>query len=364
MPARPFFEGIMMRRALAAWAAVTFLCTIPAAAAPPCSIEDGQRDIDSGRYESAIREFSCVIAAAPTEIDGYRGRIEAQLLAGLYSDAVRDYARVAAVVVPVHPDAITVILAHYADRLAADPASVPALTGASFAYWWNFQYSTAILRLDDLLSVRPADVYGLLFRGSSRMLGGSQHLAGAADLERAIVLAPASPDVRFVVADAYTYGQPNPERALAEATHALEWKLNTPRVQAILGAANNALGHEATAAAHISAHIAQVTAEMSGAPVLMAGDTLNVSLVPYRTFDIPLPVSAGELISVRTWNNQAFFDTILVVLGPDGTPVLGADDFIQYLAGFDWVAPAGGPYRLRVTSFEGVGTGTVRITRR
>lgn len=354
----------MLRSALAAFAAVSFLWISPAVAAPPCSVESGQQDIDAGRYESAIREFTCVIDAAPTEIEGYRGRIEALLLAGRYSDAVRDYALMAARVVPVHPDAMTVILAGYAERLAADPTSVPALTGASLAYWWNFQYSTAILRLNTLLEQRPSDVYGLLFRGSSRMLGGSHHLAGAADLEQAIALAPTSADVRFIVSDAYTYGQPDAERALAEATHALAWGLNTPRVQAILGAANNTLGHEAIAAAHVNTHITQVTGQLIATPPLAAGGTLDVSLVPYRTFEIPLPVTAGESIAVRTSNNQAFFDTILVVLAPDGTPVLGADDFVQYLAGFDWVPPASGAYRLRLTSFEGVGTGGVRITRR
>jgi hypothetical protein len=40
----------------------------------------GQAFIDEGRHERAIREFACVIAAQPTEVEGYRGRIEAELL--------------------------------------------------------------------------------------------------------------------------------------------------------------------------------------------------------------------------------------------------------------------------------------------
>jgi hypothetical protein len=44
----------------------------------------GTAGLNDGRYEAAIREFSCVIAAAPPEVEGYRGRIEAQLLAGRY----------------------------------------------------------------------------------------------------------------------------------------------------------------------------------------------------------------------------------------------------------------------------------------
>ena len=93
--------------------------------------------IDEGRYKQAIREFTCVIEAEPTEVEGYRGRIEAQLLLGQYSNSVRDYARVTAVVTPLHPDAQTTILASYAARLETAPNDIAALTGASFARWWH-----------------------------------------------------------------------------------------------------------------------------------------------------------------------------------------------------------------------------------
>jgi hypothetical protein len=128
---------------------------------------------------------------------------------------------VTSLVTPVHPDAEGAILAGYADRLAVTPEDIPALTGASFARWVFFDYPAAIHLLNRLLDVRPDDVYGKLFRGSSRLLQGAMRAAGSADLDRAITLAPQSADVRFIVADAYTYGQPDPDRAFAEATLAL-----------------------------------------------------------------------------------------------------------------------------------------------
>ena len=76
----------------------------PARAQPACSAEQAQVDIDQGRYKAAVKAFTCVIEAQPTEVEGYRGRIEAQLLLGRYSDALRDYARVTAGELPVHPD--------------------------------------------------------------------------------------------------------------------------------------------------------------------------------------------------------------------------------------------------------------------
>lgn len=56
--------------------------------------------------------------------------------------------------------------------------------------------------------------------------------------------------------------------------------------------------------------------------------------------------------------------TILVLLAPDGTPVVGSDDYKGYFAGFEWVAPAAGTYHLRVTSFEGVSTGGLLVARK
>src|SRR5262249_23313771 len=65
--------------------------------------EKGQRLINEGHYKAAVHVFTQLIEAQPTEVEGYRGRIEAQLLLGRYSDAVGDYARVTAYVEPAHP---------------------------------------------------------------------------------------------------------------------------------------------------------------------------------------------------------------------------------------------------------------------
>src|SRR5262245_16906411 len=163
-PAAPVWTTIVCR--LVSGLVAVWLAGAAAAArldaAPPgpaCSAAQGQLFINQGRYRNAIREFTCVIDAQPTAVEGYRRRIEAELLSGLYSDAVRDYTRVTALVLPLHPDAEGTILDGYAARLAIAPRSVPALTGASFARWWFFDYPAAIHLLDQLLEVRANDVY-------------------------------------------------------------------------------------------------------------------------------------------------------------------------------------------------------------
>ena len=240
-----------------------------AASSPNCTSEQGQDFIDAGQLTQAIHEFTCVIDAEPTEVDGYRGRAEALLLLGRFSDAYHDYnTGITALVVPVHPDAFGTIYDHYAARLAVDPDSIPALTGASFARWVNFDYPQAIQVLNQLLDVAPDDLFGTLFRGSSRLLHGKTTAKGVAELDRAIELAPDSPDVRHIVADAYTYGLPDPVRAAAEANLALDGGLDTARVHAILAASHNAFGELLPAAEHIERHFDLVTTELisDGAP--------------------------------------------------------------------------------------------------
>ena len=350
------------------WVVLAVALLGPAAAAqgtaggPNCTAEQGQAFIDAGRYDHALREFTCLVDADPSEVEGYRGRIEAALLLGRYSDAFADYARVTAYVLPVHPDAARTILAGYAERLAIAPDDIPALTGASFALWWDFQYAQAIQVTNDLLALRPDDVYGNLFRGSSRLLLGATKAKGRHDLERAIELAPESPDVRWVVADAYTYGLPEPERAFAEASLALEWGLDTPRVHALLAAALNAFGEVEAAAEHIRTHIELVTTELVPVSPINPGDKLTLDLVPGRTYAIPVSVDAGQTIAIST-TSKDFWDSIAVLLAPDGRPVVGSDDDNAYFAAFDWVAEETGTYMLHVTFFESVNTGELVVTR-
>ena len=334
-----------------------------AAAAEQATVAEGQRLIDAGRYDKAVRVFTSVIDADPTGIEGYRGRIEALVLLGRYADAVGDYTRVTARVLPVHPDAASVIFAGYAQRLAASPTNIPALIGAAFAHWWYFDYRRAIDLIDTYVALRPNDLFGRLFSGSSRLLSGTEFDRGAADLETAIALAPTNPHVRFIVADAYTYGAPDPQRAFDEASLAQQLGLNTPRILAILAASHNAFGDVELAAFYIDQHIERVTTETLTTAPLAEGRWMDLEFVPGRTYEIPLPAKAGDPISLSTHSNE-IWDSILVLLAPDGTPIVGSDDFWKYFAGLDeWTPDQTGTYRLLVTTFESVSTGEMKVTR-
>jgi tetratricopeptide (TPR) repeat protein len=364
-PRRPA-NKLVARLALALTLSVSLL--LPAAVAPVaavqpnCTVPAGQALIEAGQYTKAIQAFSCVIDAQPTQVEGYRGRIEAEILLGRYSDGVTDYQRVMAFVVPVDPGAEATILNGYAARLASNPTDVRALTGMSFAQWWFFHYAQAIQVTDQLLAVKPNDPFGTLFSGSSRLLKGVTKAKGVADLEQAIALAPTNPNVRVIVADAYTYGLPDPERAFAEASLALDWGLDTPRVHAILAASYEAFGDVEAAAFHIHRSISLVTTEVIPTAPLGDGATMSLDLVPGRVYAIPVSVTQGETISITT-SSPTIWDSIAVILAPDGTPLVGSDDTDLYMAAFNWTPPASTTYTMLVTSFEAVSTGTLVVTR-
>jgi len=336
--------------------------TVVSAKADQCTAAQGQLFIDSGQYKKAIQEFSCVIDTQPTEVEGYRGRIEAQLMLGQYSDALHDFTRVTALVISVHPDAESIIMAGYSARLASAPDNIPALTGEGFAHWYFFEYTQAIHTLNHLLDVQPDNVYGNLFRGSSRMLSNSNKTKGMIDIDYAIALAPSSPDVHYIAADAYTYGQPDLQRAFNEATLAFNGGLKTPRVHAILATAYNSFGDRLAAADHIKAHIDLVTTQFVATDPISAGVTFKLDLVPGRTYEIPISVTAGENISIAS-SSKDYWDTIMVLIDPNGTPVLGSDDTNAYFAAIDWNAEVAGMYKVQVTFFESVNYGQLVVTR-
>src|SRR5262245_3562708 len=245
---------------------------------PSCTSAAGQALIEQGRYDRAIREFTCLVNADPTGVEGYRGRIEAQVLLGRYADAIRDYTRVTAVVKPVHPDAWQTILDGYGARLAVDPDDLKALTAASFARWWFFQYPPALQLLNQILKLQPDNAYATLFRGSSRQLHHSNVNNAIDDLDRAIELEPTSADVRQIVADAFTYGGAKDfDRAFVDASLALAWGLDNPRVHAILAQTLNAAGDVLGAVEHIDRHLDLVTTELVPTALLAPGDTFTLS---------------------------------------------------------------------------------------
>lgn len=91
--------------------------------------------------------------------------------------------------------------------------------------------------------------------------------------------------------------------------------------------------------------------------------TTAADVVPGRTYEIRVAAVVGETIAFST-SSRDFYDSILVLLAPDGSPVVGSDDANFYFAAFEYVAEETGTYVLQATSFESVSTGELVVTRR
>ena len=363
---RTLRDGRMVRRVFFAVLALGCIATLmisPALADKDKSLQ-AQKLIDEGKYKQAVQAFTAVIAQKPTDADGYRGRAEALLMLDRYSDALSDYSRLVAYVLPVNSNAVSDVYASYDARLAKKPKDLPALTGACFVHWWSYDSQVAADLADSILLRHPKSVFGKLFRGSSNLFAGNNPIQAVNDLDRAIQLAPCNPHVRFIVSDAYTYALPDPNIAFAQAMLALMEGIDTPRIHAILASAFFAFGDYNSAANELFVHVDLVTSDIVNLAPLASATDVTIHLVPRRTFSIPVGAAAGDVLSIVTNSPSGeISDSIVVLLAPDGTPVFGNDDFNGFYAGFDWTVSVAGTYELLVTSFESIGTGQLVVTR-
>lgn len=323
---------------------------------------DGQSAFEAGDYAAAIAAFTCAIDADPQLVAAYRGRIDASLMSGAFSDALRDYTRLLSVVVPEQPDALEQINADYAAALEADPENIVLLTGYSFDLWRVYDHETAITLIETLNALVPDDVYGILFRGSLHLYAGDVD-EGEADFARALELAPDNPHVHFIIADAYTYALGDLERAADAANTAIELGLDTPRLTAILATSYLVAGDDQTAATYFLRHIGDASSEEIETDPLDVGGALTLDVLPGRAFRIPVEVSEGETLTIVITSVDDAVDSLLVVLDSDGNPVTANDDSVGFNAGLDWTVPAAGSYTLYLTSFESAGTGEITVTR-
>ncbi|MBL8147877.1 MAG: hypothetical protein JNL34_15980 [Anaerolineae bacterium] len=316
----------------------------------------------TGQPEVTPEATPCLTDAGALDVNAYRSRIEAALMAGSYSNALGHFTQMQKVVIPVIPDAFGQMLAAYETQVSANPDDLIALIGQSFAQWWVSDYDAASATTGHLLELLPDNVYATLFRGSSRLYAGDFE-GGEADIARALELAPNSADVHFIAADAYLYALGDIERAFEQAVAAYDLGLNTPRVNAILATAYMDQDNEAIATQFFADHIAGATSEYVDTEPLAAGTTITLAFVPGRTYRIPMEAEAGETLTLLAASEADGVDTLAVLLGPDGTPVTSNDDYTDLNAGIVQQVDAAGTYTLVIGTFEGAGTGEVVLSR-
>jgi hypothetical protein len=150
-----------------------------------------------------------------------------------------------------------------------------------------------------------------------------------------------------------------PTRSVRSQKHAASGRWSEhARVHAIFASSYLALDNQLAAVAELRAHIELVT---------------NQLVQPRRLLPAPAHTPPGREAELRKFrsrhgwrgaldltSSRDFYDTILVLLAPDGPPALWSQD--RVFCRIQWVAVATGTYRILLTSFESVNTGDSTVS--
>lgn len=383
--------------------------------------------IDAYNYEGALVAWDCAIEAAPDNAQYYlrRGLTGLTLAPEQWAFDDIDYAD--ALDVTVADDEIDTLAA----RLEANPSDLYALTGHAYLLWLNARDEEAMVDYAALLDLNPENATALLFRGSSNQYLGNTEaaapdfervlemeagntgvlsviiysyldtgddVAGLDYLNRYLEIAPDSAPFLAERAQVYSRAQDfapamaDMERAIeiapdvatyygdlgwiqiragvyADAVDAFNSARELdPSLQYVvlgLGTAQTALGNVAEGAQAYADYIGMIEVESPDHQITNGTGTLLLEDgVVYR---LPLLLNAGQSISMEAVSVDGGVDPLILLVGPDGTPLIGNDD-TDILGGdydariFDYSVPQDGAYTLVVTHSGAGSVGDVDVT--
>jgi tetratricopeptide (TPR) repeat protein len=257
--------------------------------------------------QSALKDFEASITAAPDLPDTYSRRARLYLLGGQYQDALKDYDKLI--------------------ELAPDYS--PAYSGRAFANARLGNTEQAVSDYDHLIELEPDNAGAYAERGILK-LGLTRYDAALVDMNAAIKLQPDDPSLYL-------------QR----------------------GIVNVALNDQPAAAADYLEWIRkQETRSVDGDP-LTPGESQVVQMRQGLSYELPFDASAGQKVTLTaTARENAKTDPLIVLLDPDGKPILASDDIGagSYDSAIkDFVIPANGTYTLVVSHAGGSPDGAVRV---
>ncbi len=323
---------------------------------------EGAALVEAGDYDAAYDAYTCAMEAAPEDYIPVARRAEVSLLAGNYVEALDDYALLRA---RFYPDDLGVygkILVEYRDAIAADPENISLYVFRSFNRWWEEQVDSSMRDYERILERDPDNLYAILWRGNVLQYIGNED-AAAEDFARALELDPENPQVHLIMAEAYV-ASGDFEQALESLDIAADLGFSeSPVLLDLRSEALGGLGDQEAAAAAYAAFVEAVATDVVEGEPLVAGETVDLEMVPGRAYRLPISAEAGTQLEIVTSGDPYEMDSFIALLAPDGTPVAGNDDSPR----LDAVIPSyevseSGEYTLLVTTYIGVGEGTLSVT--
>ena len=381
----------------------------------------------AGDYEGAYTAYDCLVQADPTNSAALMRRGLVGLMFGPTQAAFDDISDAETNA----PDLVDELLAETTDTLEISPNDLYALTSRAYLRWFRAMDDLALQDYDAILEIDPNNAFALLFRGSSSQYLGDVETATAdfervaervadnpaalsviaysyigtdddengldylnqaldldpdntaflstraelfgragdiqaatADMDQIIALEPDNAlhfeDLGWLLLRAERY-----EQAISAFNDALE--IDETLVFSVLGRATSetALGDVATGAASYASYVEMM--ETNSAPLVIIDTNTVLEMSEGTVYRLPLTLDAGQTIDIAAISPDTSVDPLVLLFGPDGTPLIGNDDVDEDAGDFNagisgFVAPESGEYVLLVTHSGSGSDGPVEVS--
>jgi len=253
----------------------------------------------------------------------------------------------------------------HAVELSPDNAQLYGLMAA--AQWVSFNIEGMAENSSRAIELAPESAMACRLHGMSQMPMGNPEGA-LADANRAIELAPSYYAHYILRANAHlALGNRNSlQAAYFDLRTATDLNPRTRIGHMIRANVRQALGFSDAAARDFSTGVELNTLEMVEGAEVFAGESVTISMTAGRTYQLPFAADAGQIVTIQAASvNPGEVDPIMLLLGPDGTPLVFNDDASEdtldaTLLGY--TIPASGTYTLVVSHALGGSEGDLQIS--
>ncbi len=325
--------------------------------------------------EAAIAGQTDVLAAQPDRIDAYEIRAFLYVFSGQPDAALVD----AASILALEPDNV---LAHIVQAVAQEMMGDAEEAASTFtravelspdnpqlyglmaaAQWVSFNIESMAANSSRAIELTPDLAYLYRLHGMSQMGVGNPE-GVLADANRAIELDPSYYAFYILRANAHL-ALGDPQTAFADLSTAIHLNPRTRIGHAIRANVGLALGDSEAAAQDFAMAVELGTLETVEGVELIAGEPVTVTMTAGRTYRLPFTARAGQTVTIQVTSvNPGEVDPVVLVVGPDGTPLVfnddASDETLDALIS-DYELPASGTYTLVVSHALGGSEGHITI---
>ncbi|MBL8152674.1 MAG: hypothetical protein JNM70_00705 [Anaerolineae bacterium] len=363
----------MSRKLVSAFAGVLFLMLLfvfPLTATGQSTVCDPNTDylkeadqlMQAEDFTAALAAYQCAIQIKPDEFIAYQSGVEAALRAG-------DFMAMAEInFLMLHRfggKAFENVLTHYDQVLKANPDDAWANVYSAYYLMQAGMFRQALTNVDHAIALGLDNASVRIIRWGVNYWMQKPDDA-AADYEKAAAFDPKNPGIVFNMAMSSFFGQEltNANSYLDETA---QLGATSPLVTLFMGDVDAAAGDAALAAQHYLDYMALVAPTVVPAGTLVLNERLTVPVHPGETYHFSVDLKVGEVWKVNTsvGFKAPWMDPVLVLLAPDGTPLIGNNDDLPGEpagnAALTYTPEVTGTYTLVMTTYAGIGEGTVKL---